>query len=259
MKTVYLFFSICIISVSGIFAQGSFKFKTESFDFGDVEEGPQATYKFEFTNVGDQPIIITNAQASCGCTTPDWTKEPIPPQGKGFIQATYNTQGRIGAFNKSITVYSNAVEPTKVMYIKGIVYTKENMPITYTKEQLEASPIISVNKLSHNFGKVEKNQKVSTSFKVTNSGKSDLKINNVTSGCNCTSYTIDKEVIKPNESATMTISYTPRGNNEVMDIASVLTNDITKKSVKIELNATVVENIATKSILNEGNEGSLFK
>ncbi len=259
MKKCYLLLISSLIVVSNLLAQGSFKFKTESYDFGDVEEGPQASYRFEFTNVGDQPIIITNAQASCGCTTPDWTKEPIPPQGKGFIQATYNTQGRLGAFNKSITVYSNAIEPTKVMYIKGTVYTKENMPVTYTPEQLANSPIITINKTIHNFGKVERNQKVSTNFTIKNTGKSELKINNVTTGCNCTSYTVDKEVIKPNDSATLVISYTPRGMNEVMDIASVLTNDITKKPLKIELNATVVENIATKSILNEGNGGSLFK
>lgn len=118
---VSLIFTSLVFSAQ---AQGNFKFTTETFDFGNIKEGPQATHVFEFVNTGDQPIIISNAQASCGCTTPDWTKEPIPPKGKGMIKATYNTEGRVGAFNKSITIISNAIESNKVIIIKGTVEPK---------------------------------------------------------------------------------------------------------------------------------------
>lgn len=122
---ILVFVSLIFISLAfSAQAQGNFKFKEETFDFGNIKEGPQATHTFEFTNTGDQPIIISNAQASCGCTTPDWTKEPIMPKGKGMIKATYNTEGRAGAFNKSITITSNAIESNKVIFIKGTVEPK---------------------------------------------------------------------------------------------------------------------------------------
>ncbi|MBA3828553.1 MAG: DUF1573 domain-containing protein [Taibaiella sp.] len=85
-----------------------FKFKEESWDFGTVKEGPQAIHNFEFKNTGKEPLIIQNASASCGCTTPDWPKEPILPGKSGKISVTYNTQGRVGPFTKDIYIQSNA-------------------------------------------------------------------------------------------------------------------------------------------------------
>ena len=98
-----------------------FKFETDNHDFGNIKEGVQATYDFKFTNVGKEPLVITNVQASCGCTTPKWPKEPIKPGESGMITAVYNSNGRPNAFQKAITVYSNAKTPTKVLNIKGFV------------------------------------------------------------------------------------------------------------------------------------------
>jgi len=120
----YLFLSVLILICSYSVAQGNMKFVSEVHDFGDIPEGPPVSHTFEFVNTGDQPLIITNASPSCGCTTPDWTKTPVPPKGKGFIKATYNTEGRPGSFNKSITITSNGIEPTKVIFIKGNVIPK---------------------------------------------------------------------------------------------------------------------------------------
>jgi hypothetical protein len=97
------------------------KFKTEKHDFGTVAEGPQAKFDFEFTNTGKEPLILSNVQASCGCTTPEWPKEPILPGKTAKITAIYNTQGRPGSFTKSITVTSNAKNPTSVLMISGNV------------------------------------------------------------------------------------------------------------------------------------------
>lgn len=98
-----------------------FKFETETFDFGTITEGIQATHEFEFINTGKEPLIISNVRASCGCTTPSWTKEPVAPGAKGNIKAIYNSAGRPGNFSKAITVTSNSKTPTKVLYIKGNV------------------------------------------------------------------------------------------------------------------------------------------
>lgn len=94
-------------------------FKMDSHDFGTIAEGPAADYEFEFTNTGKEPMTIQNVQASCGCTTPSYSKEPIAPGKSGKIKASYNTVGRPGAFTKSITVTSNA--GVKVLTIKGTV------------------------------------------------------------------------------------------------------------------------------------------
>lgn len=99
-------------------------FASQSYDFGKIkEEDGSVTTTFEFTNNGSEPLILSEVRASCGCTTPDWTKEPVAPGAKGFVKATYNTKGRPGMFEKSITVKSNAAENggTVVLTIKGEV------------------------------------------------------------------------------------------------------------------------------------------
>lgn len=93
---------------------------TENFDFGKIKQGVPATHKFIFTNKGKVPMVITNAQPSCGCTTPDWTKDPIPPGGQGFVTATYNAAAP-GAFNKSISVMANVEAGVIILHITGEV------------------------------------------------------------------------------------------------------------------------------------------
>lgn len=100
-------------------------FKEETHNFGELSEGPQATYEFKFTNTGKEPLILSKVQASCGCTTPSWPKEPILPGKDGVIVVTYNTQGRPGPFTKSITINSNADTPTKTIFIKGEVVKED--------------------------------------------------------------------------------------------------------------------------------------
>lgn len=94
-------------------------FKTPIHDFGTIQEGPSADYEFEFTNTGKEPIIISNVSASCGCTTPSYSKDPVLPGKKGSVKASYNTQGRVAPFTKTITVNSNI--GVKVLTIKGEV------------------------------------------------------------------------------------------------------------------------------------------
>ncbi|MEZ5046807.1 MAG: DUF1573 domain-containing protein [Chitinophagaceae bacterium] len=100
-----------------------FRFNEETHDFGTLKEGPVAEYVFEFTNVGKEPLIIQNCSASCGCTTPDWTKDPIMPGKKGKITVKYNTQGRPGGFNKTVYIQSNAKSEKDryELHIKGTV------------------------------------------------------------------------------------------------------------------------------------------
>lgn len=100
---------------------GKFKFEEESHDFGEVPEGPQAEFDFEFRNVGKSPIIISEAHGSCGCTVPKWPSEPILPKQKGKIHVTYNTQGRVGPINKDVFITSNAQQNPMKLHITGSV------------------------------------------------------------------------------------------------------------------------------------------
>ncbi len=101
-------------------------FEETSHNFGSFKEseGPQTT-TFKFTNEGSVPLVLSNVRASCGCTTPKWTKEPVAPKATGEIQVSYNPKNRPGAFNKTITVNSNAENPTVVLRISGSVEQRE--------------------------------------------------------------------------------------------------------------------------------------
>ncbi len=99
---------------------GDFTFIEETHDFGKISKGTPVTTEFSFSNNGKEPIVISNVQASCGCTTPSWPKEPILPGKSSVIKVQYNAANP-GGFNKSITITSNAKSPTKVLYIKGTV------------------------------------------------------------------------------------------------------------------------------------------
>jgi hypothetical protein len=101
------------------------KFDKETHDFGNIPQGVPATYEFVFKNTGKTPLIVTNAAASCGCTTPEWTKEPIKPGKTGMVKATFNAASP-GPFTKSVTVVSNAKNSTVILYLKGDVKPAEN-------------------------------------------------------------------------------------------------------------------------------------
>lgn len=105
-------------------------FEKDSHDFGKIHESDgRVTTVFNFKNEGMTPLVLSNVRASCGCTTPKWTHEPIEPGATGAITVTYNPNGRPGKFSKTITVSSNATEPTKRLYIKGEVIPKPAQPV----------------------------------------------------------------------------------------------------------------------------------
>ncbi len=99
-------------------------FETDTIDYGTIEQNSDGKRVFNFTNEGDAPLVITNVRPSCGCTVANYTKEPIQPGASGQIEVGYDTK-RLGAFNKSITVTSNAEESRKILRIKGVVVAKE--------------------------------------------------------------------------------------------------------------------------------------
>lgn len=100
--------------------KGEITFTALEHDYGTIEYDANGTCEFEFTNTGKVPIILNNVQASCGCTVPEWSKEPIKPGDKGKISVKYNTKIP-GPIQKQVLVYSNAVTSPIVLKIKGEV------------------------------------------------------------------------------------------------------------------------------------------
>jgi hypothetical protein len=124
MKKILLIIGIVAISTL-VFAQQNgpaISWDKTVHDFGTFNEADgSVTATFEFVNTGNEPLFITNVKASCGCTSPEWSKEPVQPGAKGYVKAAYNPAKRPGKFNKSITVTTNEFQPTSVLRIMGEV------------------------------------------------------------------------------------------------------------------------------------------
>ncbi|MBD2766683.1 DUF1573 domain-containing protein [Hymenobacter sp. BT664] len=239
-------------------AQGVLQFETDNHDFGKVPEGTMATYVFKFKNTGNQPIVIANVQASCGCTTPDWTKTPVLPGKSGMVQAVYNSAGRPGVFNKTVTVTSNATEPSKALSIKGTVLTKEEVKANLTPAQLAQSPHLVLDRSSHDFGKMEVGQQPIARFTVKNTGKTPLVLGALTSACYCVSYRTPPNPIAPGQSQVVELLYSQRQLGEVSNVVTITSNDLSGDA-KITLRATIARDLSGNSMVKESGTAVPFK
>ena len=147
MKQVALSLGIVLFMAMGAFAQNAagagVEFAKEVHDFGEMMQHGDASCEFSFTNTGTEPLIISNAKGSCGCTVPQWPREPIMPGETNVIKVKYDSK-RIGPINKSVTITSNAANaPTKVIRIKGNIKAAASdagntMPL---KEASDGAPV----------------------------------------------------------------------------------------------------------------------
>ncbi|MCG8795513.1 DUF1573 domain-containing protein [Tenacibaculum finnmarkense] len=122
MKRILSFIAVCLITLT-VNAQ-EFKFETETIDYGKVAIASEGKRTFEFTNVGDEPLIIKDVISSCGCTVPKKPEAPIMPGQKGQIEVSYDTK-KPGGFSKTLTVVSNAKNKRKRIKIKGFIAKKD--------------------------------------------------------------------------------------------------------------------------------------
>jgi hypothetical protein len=163
-----------MLITAAVLGQPMMQLASTEHDFGVFkEEAGRQTYNFEVKNTGNQPLVIQNIQASCGCTTPEWTKNPIPPNGKGVITAIYDPQNRPGVFNKTLTVYTNSKPEVTVLVIKGEVTPREK-----TVEDLYTWPVGGVRFESNHmaFTAVKKTEKKSRTMEIINTSKEPVKI-----------------------------------------------------------------------------------
>ncbi len=133
MKNVFLF-AIMLFATTLLTAQNAssqtqetdeqkahIDFESTLHDFGQIVVNSNASCEFKFTNTGKEPLILSNVKASCGCTVPEWTKEPVLPGEEGVIKVRYTTVTRPNVINKAVIVYSNADNKQVILRIKGEV------------------------------------------------------------------------------------------------------------------------------------------
>ena len=121
------------------------QFDEMKYDFGTAKQGDVVKHVFKFKNTGTQPLVISNIGVSCGCTTPEWTKDPVLPGKTGTITANFNTAGKMGMQNKVLTIESNSAAGNAMVSVVGEV--KENTTPAMTAEKMEAAPVAEKTKM----------------------------------------------------------------------------------------------------------------
>jgi len=238
----YSFILICLLcSLVAMSQKAVISFDEKTHDFGKVnEEDGKINHVFDFVNKGNSPLVVSRVQASCGCTTPVWTKEPVEPGKKGTITVTYNPTGRPGAFTKTITVYSNAIDEQMVLTIHGEVIPKangENSEYPVVMGLLHAkSKVIQMNN-------VDKGRIQSRVLDIKNTSNISLKptIENLPAYL---SVSISPEVLKANEEGKITFSFNSKNSTQwgpISDDVYVLMNGQKKYSEEYKL--TVISNV----------------
>ena len=103
-----------------------FSFKKEVHDFGTITEGEKISYSFSFVNTGNADLVISKATASCGCTVPEFSKEPVAPGKSGVVNVIFDSSGKDGYQRKEVFVQANTIPNSKKLIITGTVVKKKN-------------------------------------------------------------------------------------------------------------------------------------
>lgn len=100
-------------------------FEETEFDFGTITEGEKVAHTYTFTNTGDEPLILSNAKGSCGCTVPEWPREPIAPGESSEVTVEFNSKNKRGKKNQKVTITANTNPPQTFIYLKGEVLPQD--------------------------------------------------------------------------------------------------------------------------------------
>jgi len=245
-----LFCFVMLFGAFSLFAQPAIQFEKTTHDFGNIkEEGGKVTGKFEFTNTGNQDLLLTSVKPGCGCTAADYTKTPVPPGGKGFINATYDAYNRPGNFNKNIKVTTNepkfsdgSSEQPYVIYIKGNV---EKKPAS--KYETAGYTIGNGNvRIKDNNVKINLLSSETKSFTVQ--VKNFLEQESRFEPLNFPNYiTVEKTTLKAGEEKNVTFRYdaAKRGDfGNFKDVITIQTDDATEPNITIVVESNITEDFS---------------
>jgi hypothetical protein len=213
LKLSVVFYFLAALSIAIAQVAKPLQFKEELFDFGQVKEGDgPVTHQFEFTNTFGRPVKIINVKPSCGCTTPDWTREPVMPGKTGFIQARFDPKGRPGFFNKSLTVTTDADGGSLVLQIKGTVSSGE---ATVATEFENAVGNWKVKSKSFNLGKIFlKDEFVANEYEILNSSSKPISYLNKFDGPTHIKISVEPKTLAPGEKGIIKLSYNGKQKNQ---------------------------------------------
>ncbi|HEX2922360.1 MAG TPA: DUF1573 domain-containing protein [Bacteroidales bacterium] len=246
MKKIVIIVSLIIVTFNAMsqMAVTTTKVSETQHDFGKFkEEAGTQSYDFYFTNTGTQPLVIQNIQASCGCTTPEWTKQPVPPGGKAKVSAKYDPKGRPGAFSKTLSVYTNTTPEVTVLTLKGEVTPREK-----TVEELFAYPVGGVRFESQQlpFTSVKKNDKKIRVMQVINTSKENVKIEFENVPAHLT-MKVNPEVLKPGEKGLIEGTFDATKNpawGNVTDYLRIKLNGVSQNDAYYYVSANLVEDFS---------------
>lgn len=235
MKKV-MFLLLAVLPFLAFSQKAKIEFETTSHNFGTISEnGGKAIYDFAFKNIGNAPLILTNVRAGCGCTTPEWNRQPVAPGESGHIKVSYDPKNRPGSFVKSITVNSNAENSVISLTIRGNVSRKPVGPYDnykYSIGQLK----LTANNL--NLGSLRNTEEVEKEIEIINSGSEPVNIN-VTSPDKYITATVTPSTLAKDQKGNVHITYSAPQKNDwgfVSDKINITVNGKEKGDIIVVAN-----------------------
>lgn len=249
MKRLVIGLLVSVISVAGFSQTVSpqISFEKVVHDFGKIkEEGGTVTYKFEFVNTGGSPLIIQNVRATCGCTAPEWTRNPVAPGAKGFVAATFNPVGRPNSFSKYLYVDSNSEIANTRLTITGEVIPKPRTiedDYRYTMGGLR----LKSNHLA--FGNIANSEKKDFELEIINTSANDLTLGVERVPAHLEIKFVPS-VLKPNQKGVVKATYNAGSKNDwgmLIDRLNVTVNGASERDYRLTVSANVVEDFSALS------------
>jgi hypothetical protein len=255
MKKVLLFILILMAGVvaNSQLSETKMQLSSTEHDFGTFkEEAGRQTFDFILTNTGTNPLVIQNVTASCGCTTPEWTRQPIPAGGKGKVTAIYDPKNYPGKFNKTLAVYTNTKPQVAVLTIKG-----EVIPHEKTIEELFTFKVGDIRFESNHlaFTNVKKTEKKIRVMQLINTSDVPVKVEFVDPQAHLT-LKANPQTLKPGQKGIVEGTYDATKNpgwGNVSDMIKVKLNDVVQENVYYYVSANLVEdfsNLSKDDLLN---------
>jgi hypothetical protein len=240
----FLLSSLMILNAQTREANMSFDFKVHNFGKIKEADGP-VTVNFNFTNTGSKPLIIKRVHASCGCTSPNWSKEPVLPGKNGYVSATYDPKNRPGPFSKTISVTSNSSNSTVVLTIKGDVEAKPKTLEDIYRYSMGNMIRLKTNHMS--FATVIKDRQGKQQIEIVNVSGKPVKIgfNRVPPHLQLAA---EPEVLEPGQKGIIAGVYDSRLKNDwgfVIDHVDVILDDGPGGSNRLTISATLTEDFGS--------------
>lgn len=251
MKKLSSSFVILFIFFGSIFGQNTISFKNPKHNFGTIkEEAGNVSNVFEFTNNGDKPIVVQNVQTSCGCTAPEWTKNPIAPGQKGKITATFNPARRSGPFSKTITVFSTGVPNRVVLTISGKIIPKPKGIADYYPRLIGDAENGQIRMKSSvvPFYKIKNTEVKTDSLPIINIWDKPIKVGFRNSNLKHLKFKAVPEELKPQEKGFLIFTYDASAKNDwgtVSDILYLTFNGNNVAKGRLNVSATIYEDFSS--------------